>query len=400
MLGALRHRNFKLFFAGGIVSQVGTWMQTIAQSWLVLQLTHSAVAVGLVVAAQFLPVLLVGQFGGLVADRFPKRRVLLMTQVAFILPAAFLFTIEQAHVTQVWMVFGAAVATGCVSAVEVPVRQSFVIEMVGREDLMNAIALQSSIFTAASVVGPSVAGVLIATVGIQVCFLVNAVSYLAVIGALLLMSGLPAVTTRPSDGESAFQRMRAGASYAAHDPTVGMVLVAVSVFSLFAMNRQTLIPVFADTVLGVGARGYGFLMAAAGLGALGGALVMAYLGPGGADPRRQFWTAIVWTVSLVGFSISRMFVLSLFLLVITGFCQMTFLAISNTRIQTTTPDHLRGRVMALYAQAVLGVSPFGSAQAGLLAGALGPQWSMAIGAIVAGAVVVGIRVVRPGTFQG
>ncbi len=398
MLGALRHRNYRLFFGGQIVSLVGTWMQSIAQPWLVLQLTHSALAVGLVIAAQFTPVLVLGQFGGLVADRFPKRRILILTQSAFVLPALFLFAVTELHVAQVWMPFVAALLVGCINVFDVPARQAFVIEMVGREDLVNAIALNSSVFNGASVVGPSVAGVLIAALGVSLCFLANSISYFGAIAALLLMRNLPAVVRRV-DNLSAWQRLREGARYALRDPVVGMMLLAVSVFSLFAMNRLTLVPLFAEDILHMGASGFGFLMAALGLGAMTGALSLAYLADRGASGRRQFLFGVLWTLALLGFSMSRTFVLSAALLFVAGFCQMTFIAIANTRIQTATPDHLRGRVMAIYAQAMMGVTPFGSAGAGILASLWGPAWAMAIGAMIAGAVVIGIRIARPEVFE-
>jgi MFS family permease len=395
-LGALRHRNYRLFFTGQIISTVGTWMQSIAQPWLVLQLTHSGLWVGLVLAAQFTPVLVAGPIGGLVADRFPKRRILQVTQSLFVLPAFFLFAISYTHVAQVWMVFISALAWGTIQVFDVPTRQAFVIEMVGREDLMNAIALNSSVWNASAVVGPSVAGVVIAAVGVPFCFLANAVSFLGAIGALAMMRNLP-VLVPAGEPRPAFQRIKEGAAYAAHEPMVGMMLLVVAVFSLFAMNRLTLIPLFAEQVLHVGAAGFGFLMASLGLGALAGALTVAVFSRS-ADGNRQFWMAVVWTLALVAFSFSRLFALSCLFLFVSGFCQISFLAVANSRIQTATPDSLRGRVMALYAQALMGVGPIGSAQAGVLSAWLGAPWAMAIGASIAGIVVVAVRLLRPAVF--
>ena len=401
-LGALRHRNYRLFFAGQIVSLVGTWMQSIAQPWLVLQMTHNAFYVGLTLAIQFTPILLLGQFGGLIADRFPKRRILLVTQALFPLPAFALFLATDHHAVQLWMVMVAAACVGTINVFDVPARQAFVIEMVGREDLMNAIALNSSIFNASSVIGPSVAGIVIAAVGLPICFLANSLSYLAAVTALLLMRNLPRVA-RKWDGTEAdrpLTRIRQGISYAVHDPVVGMMLLAVAVFSLFAMNRLTLMPLFADQVLHVGARGFGFLMAALGIGALAGALSLAFMGERWTNGRRQFWVGLTWVVLLIGFSLSHWFYVSLVLLLGAGFCQMSFIAIANTRIQTATPDHLRGRVMALYAQAMMGTGPLGSTQAGALAFAFGPPVAMITGSIVAGSVLAAIRLARPVVFLG
>jgi MFS family permease len=396
-LGALRHRTYRLFLAGQIISTVGTWMQSVAMPWLALQLTHSGLLVGLVLAAQFLPVLLGSQFGGMVADRYRKRSVLLVTQTLFTIPSFALFAVSATGHAQYWMVVVAAVAAGTINLFDVPTRQAFLIDMVGKHDLTNAIALNSSVFNGAAVIGPSVAGLIIAAVGVPLCFLANSVSYLAAVVALLLMRDLPGLL-RERPKEPMLARIAQGASYARHEPVVGMLLIAVAVFSLFAMNRLTLIPLFADQVLHVGARGFGFLMGSMGLGALVGALTLAFSPTLGRDPRRQFWMAVIWVAALLEFSISRVFLISLATLFVAGYCQISFVATANNRIQTITPDGLRGRVMALWAQAIIGVGPIGALQAGALATLLGAPWAMAIGAVVAGTVVVGIRLLRPGVF--
>jgi MFS family permease len=396
MLGALRHRNYRFFLTGQIISTIGTWMQSVAMPWLALQLTHSGLLVGLVLAAQFMPVLLGSQFGGMVADRYRKRNVLLITQSLFTVPSFALFALTSTGHAQYWMIVVAAIATGTINLFDVPSRQSFVIEMVGKQDLMNAIALNSSVFNTAAVVGPAVAGVIIGIAGVPICFLANSVSYLAAIVALLLMRDLPALV-REHHEQPLLRRIAQGASYARHEPVVGTLLVAVAVFSLFAMNRLTLIPLFADQVLHVGAQGFGFLLGSMGLGALAGALTLAF-NPSASHPRRQFWMAMIWVAALLVFSISRVFAISLVTLFVAGYCQITFVATANNRIQSITPDHLRGRVMALYAQALIGVGPIGSTQAGALATLFGAPWAMAIGAVLAGAVVLGIRITRPYVF--
>jgi MFS family permease len=397
MLGALRHRNFRLFLTGQIISTIGTWMQSVAMPWLALQLTHSGLFVGLVLAAQFTPVLLGSQVGGMVADRYRKRNVLLVTQACFTVPSFALFALSATGHAQYWMVIVAAAATGTINLFDMPVRQSFVIDMVGRQDLMNAIALNSSVFNGAAVIGPALAGLLIGAVGVPVCFLANSVSYLAAVAALLAMRDLPALPHERRE-QPFLQRVAQGASYARRQPVVGMLLLAVAVFSLFAMNRLTLIPLFADQVLHVGARGFGFLLGSMGLGALSGALTLAFFPRLGTDPRRQLWMAMIWVAALLEFAASRVFILSMAALYVAGYCQISFVAAANTRIQTITPDHLRGRVMALYAQALIGVGPLGSTQAGALSTLLGAPWAMAIGAGVAGTVVLLIRVIRPEVF--
>ena len=398
MLGALRHRNYRLFLTGQIISTIGTWMQSVAVPWLALQLTHSGLLVGLVLAVQFTPVLLGSQFGGIVADRFRKRSILLVTQAAFTIPSFSLFLLSSSGHAMYWEVLIAAAATGTINAFDVPARQSFVVEMVGKQDLMNAIALNSSVFNGAAVVGPSVAGVIIGAVGVPVCFLANSVSYLAAVGALLLMRNLPAIVREQHD-QRWRQRLAEGASYVVREPVVGLLLIDVAVFSLFAMNRLTLIPLFADQVLHAGASGFGFLMASMGLGALVGALTLAFFPGLGANPARQFWLGLLWVAALLVFSFSRVFLLSSAALFVAGYSQISFVATANSRIQTLTPDGLRGRVMGLYAQALIGVGPLGAMQAGALATLLGAPWAMAIGATVAGAVVVATRLLRPTVFQ-
>ena len=365
--------------------------------WLALQLTHSGLLVGLVLAAQFTPVLLGGQFGGVIADRYRKRSVLLATQSLFMVPSFTLFVVSSSGHAQYWMVVIAALAVGTINLFDVPARQAFIVEMVGKQDLLNAIALNSSVFNGAAVVGPSVAGVLIAVVGVPLCFLANSLSYLGAVAALLLMRDLPALARDHAD-QPWLARLLQGISYARREPVVGMLLLLVAVFSLFAMNRLTLIPLFADQVLYVGAQGFGFLVGAMGLGAMTGALMLAFFPQLGADPRRQLWMAAIWVAALLEFSISRVFLISLVTLFVAGYAQISFLAATNNRIQTIAPDHLRGRVMGLYGQALIGVGPLGATQAGLLATLFGAPWAMAIGAAVAGSVVLAVWLLRPAVF--
>ena len=396
-LGALRHRNYRLFFAGQMISTVGTWMQSVAMPWLAFELTHSGLLVGLVLAAQFTPILVGGQFGGVVADRFHKRNVMLATQSAFMVPPFVLFVLTATGHAQYWMVIVAALTAGIINVFDVPARQAFIVEMVGKKDLTNAIALNSSVFNAAAVIGPSIAGVVIAVVGVPLCFLANSVSYLASIGALLLMRGLPRREPMVYE-ERFFTRLAEGAVYARRTPVIGGLLISVAVFSLFAMNRSTLLPLFADQVLHEGARGFGFLLAAMGLGAVCGALTLAIVPEAGTNPRRQLWVAAIWVAALLEFSISRVFLISLVALFVAGYCQISFLATTNSRLQTLSPDHLRGRVIALYVQAFAGVSPIGNVQAGLLATLFGAPWSMAIGAAAAGVAIAAVALLVPETF--
>jgi MFS family permease len=397
-MGALRHRNYRLYFIGQVISTAGTWMQSVAMPWLALTLTHDAFHVGLVLATQFTPMLVAGQFGGLLADRFPKRSILLATQAAYMVPALVLWILTAEGLAQYWMVLLAALAVGTVNVFDVPTRQAFVIDMVGREDLVNAIALNSTVFNGTAVIGPSVAGIVIGLAGVPVCFLANGVSYLGSIAALLLMTSLPSLVRNAQPG-SMLTRIREGFNYSVHHPLVGTLLLNVAVFSLFAMNRFTLLPIFADQVLHVGPTGFGFLTAAQGAGALAGALSLAVLQRRLSAGNVQFLIGLTWSIFLVAFSFSRVYPLSLLLLAIAGFCQIAFVASSNSRIQHATPDHLRGRVMALYAQALMGVGPVGSFQAGALAHFFGAPVAMGFGAVVS-ALFVGVsRLLRPEVFR-
>jgi MFS family permease len=393
----MRHRNYRLYFTGQAISTIGTWMSSIAQSWLVLQMTHSGLWVGLVLATQFTPMLVFGPLGGLVADRYPKRRILQVTQTLFILPAVFLYLISSnIHQAHVWMVLLSALLFGCIQVFDAPTRQSFAIEMVGREDLMNAIALNSSVWNTAAVIGPSVAGLLIAFVGLPFCFLINSFTYLGSITALALMRNLPVLVKAGHQG-SIWTRLLEGARFARRDIVVGPMLILTATFSLFAMNRLTLMPLFAEQVLHAGPAGFGFLMASIGLGSLTAALTLAMFARR-ASGRQQFWVGLAWAGSLAVFSFSRVFWLSALLLWISGFFQIWFLATANTRVQTHTPDNLRGRVMSLYTQSMMGTNPIGSTTAGALATALSAPVAMLIGALVASLILISVRAVRPAAF--
>ena len=397
-MGALRHRNYRLYFVGQAISTAGTWMQSVAMPWLALTLTHDAFHVGLVLATQFTPMLVAGQFGGLLADRFPKRRILVVTQTAFIVPATIMWILTGTGLAQYWMVLVAALAVGTINVFDVPTRQAFVIDMVGREDLVNAIALNSTIFNGAAVIGPSVAGVIIGLAGVPVCFLANAVSYVASIGALLLMTNLPSLVRGPGPQPPMLERLREGWAYTRQDAVVGTLLLNVAVFSLFSMNRFTLLPIFAAQVLHIGATGFGFLTASQGLGALVGALSLAVLQRRLAAGNVQFLIGVAWSIFLVGFALSRLYWLSILLLMLAGFCQIAFVATSNSRIQAETPDRLRGRVMALYAQALMGVGPVGSFQAGAIAHFFGAPIAMGFGAVVSVLFLGVSRFFRPQVF--
>jgi MFS family permease len=379
-LRAFRHRNYRLFFTGQLISLTGTWMQSVAESWLVFRLTGSSALLGVSSFASLAPVFLFATVGGTVADRVSRHRIIVATQTASMVLPLILAALTFTHTVRVWHVFVLAACLGIVNAFDIPARQSFLVEMVGRDDLMNAIALNSSMVNGARVVGPAIAGLLVAAVGEGWCFLLNGLSYVAVITGLLMMH----VPARPRTiaHRSAWRDTVEGFRFVAHAAPVRALLILLGVISFAGMPYSVLMPVFAQSILHGGARGLGLLMGASGLGALGGALSLV---------RRQGvrglgrWVATAsaaFGVALVAFSLSRMFWLSAVLLVPVGASMMVEMASSNTLIQAMVPDALRGRVMAVYSMMFMGMAPFGALFAGWMAERLGAPATVAVGGFV------------------
>ncbi len=390
VLRAFRHRNYQLFFGGQLISLIGTWMQTVAQSWLVYQLTGSAVLLGSIGFAGQIPVFLLAPFGGSVADRYSRRHIVIATQVSAMLLAFILAALTLAGRVHVWHIFVLAALLGVVNAFDIPARQAFVVEMVGREDLVNAIALNSSMFNVARMIGPAVAGLLVDTIGEGWCFFANGVSYLAVIAGLLLMTAT-ARTRVPVPG-SALASIIEGFRYVKGTGPIRALLLLLGLISVVGLPYAVLMPIFADQILHGGPRGLGILMSAIGVGALVGALTLAAK-KGIHD--LGHWvalSAIGFGVGLVLFSLPRSFWLSAALLLPVGFSIMVEMASSNTLIQSLVPDSLRGRVMAVYSMMFMGMAPFGSLLAGALAHRLGAPMTVAAGGVVciAGAAVFGL----------
>ncbi len=384
---ALHHRNFRLFWFGQLISLVGTWMQSIGQDWLVLTLSHNnAFLLGTVGALQFLPVLILSLFGGVIADRWPKRRVLLVTQTSAMLLALTLCALTATHVVQVWHIFVLATLLGVVNAVDMPTRQSFVIEMVGREDVMNAVALNSSLFNAARILGPGAGGLLIGWLGIPPLFLFNGLSYIAVLVGLALIRSKDLFTTvRPQSAaglRASLAQLGEGLRYVRQTTTLLVIVFVVGVVSIFALNLNVILPLFAATVLNVGASGYGLMSATIGVGALVGALVIA---AAGRKPRVSVLLLSGASLALceLVFALSRFLPLSLLLLACIGFATVTFAATANTAMQTGSPDHLRGRIMGLYVVVFIGSTPIGNLFIGGLAGIWGPPLSLIVCAAIA-----------------
>ncbi len=383
---ALQHRNFQLFFGGQIISLTGTWMQTVAQSWLVYHMTGSSLQLGKVGFFGQIPVFLLAPLGGMVADRVDRRRVVVGTQVASMILAFILAALTLSHHVKVWHLFLLSALLGVVNAFDIPARQSFLSDMVGREDLMNAIALNSSMFNGARIIGPAVAGLVVARIGEGWCFFSNAVSYIAVIIGLLMMK----VHCVPRGGElGPWESLREGFQFVNRTIPIRALLLLLGLVSLVCMPYTVLMPIFADKILHGGPRALGTLMGATGIGAMFGALTLASRkGVRGLGR----WVAVAagsLGVSLIAFSFSRVEWLSTLLLLPVGYFMMLEMSSSNTLIQSMTPDALRGRVMAVYSMMFMGMAPFGALFGGILADRLGAPVTVAIGGLGAifGAVV-------------
>jgi MFS family permease len=390
---ALRHRNFQLFFSGQLISLIGTWMQTVAQSWLVYRLTGSGLQLGAVGFASQIPVFLFAPIGGIVADRTNRKHVVIGTQVASMLLAFVLAALTLSHTVdhRVWLIYVLAALLGVVNAFDIPGRQSFLVDMVGKEDLMNAIALNSSMFNGARVVGPAVAGVLVARLGEGWCFFANGVSYLAVITGLMLMSiHAPA---RVSANTSPWEHLVEGFQFVSRTAPIRALLILLGLVSAAGMPYSVLMPIFADKILHHGGQGLatligshdlgavrlGILMGAAGVGALLGALTLAMrTGVKGLGT----WVSVCcagFGISLMLFSFSKSFWLSVLLLLPVGYFIMLQMSSSNTLIQVMVPDTLRGRTMALYSMMFMGMAPVGALLGGALSDRLGAGLTVAIG---------------------
>jgi predicted MFS family arabinose efflux permease len=377
---ALRHRNFRLYLAGQAVSLVGTWLQSVAQSWLVYRLTDSPLLLGLAGFAGQAPVFFLAVVGGTLADRVDKRRLLVGTQAASAACAAALAVLTLSGRVTIVQVFVIAAALGAVNAFDIPTRQAFVAEMVGRDDLPNAIALNSSAVNAARIAGPALAGILVGLVGEGWCFAINAASFGTVILALLTMRLGPRTARR--QGGSAASEIREAAAFAlAHSPIRDLLLL-LGVVSLVGMPYAVLMPVFADRVLGGGAETMGVLLGAAGVGALAAALALAVRASPRGLGRWVAGSAVGFGVALVAFSLARGLAPACLALLVAGFCLMTQMAASNTLLQVLTPDRLRGRIMAFYSMMFMGMAPFGALGAGAAAARLGAPLTVALGGLV------------------
>jgi len=388
---AFRHRNYRLFFGGQAISLVGTWMQQVAQAWLVLTVTNGdPLWLGVVAAAQFLPVMILGLFAGILADVLPKRQTLLAVQVVMMVLAAILAVLTATGLVQVWMIVLLAVLLGCANAVDMPVRQSFAYEMVGPRDVGNAVALNSAMFNGARVVGPAIAGLTIGVFGIATAFAINAASFLAVIVGLWLMRDselrLPRLVPRPKSIREVFVNLAEGLRFVRNTPVVLMAVTVVGLVATVGMNFTVLIPPLAANVLHSDATGYGFLMTASGLGALGAAVALVI--GGRPHPVRVAGGALVLGVASVLLATSTSFPVSLALMIAIGAGGITMAATANATIQLAVPDGLRGRVMSVYTTVFSASIPIGGIAFGAMASNFGSSVAIGVGGVLT--VIVGV----------
>lgn len=374
---ALHHRNFRIFFFGQGVSLIGTWMQTVAQAWLVLTLTNSPFLLGVVNALQFAPVMLFSLFGGAVADRLPKRTLIFTTQTVLMALALLLSLLTWTGLVRYWHVAVLATLLGIVNSFDMPARQSFLVELVGRRDLMNAIALNSANFNAARIIGPAIAGFVIARFGLAPAFFLNGLSFLAVLWALLQIEPLP---IDPSPPGNLLREIKEGLRYIVRTPAVLTALALLGAVSTAVLNFNVLMPVLARSVLRGDARSYGLLMAAMGVGAFTGALVLAGASRLGPRWELRYGGAAAVSLAVLGMGFVGDLRLAAGLAGVAGFSMIAFTATTNTSVQVLVPDNLRGRVMSVYTLLFAGSTPAGA----LLTGGVMDLWGPRAGFFVAG----------------
>ena len=379
MFSSLSIRNFRVYWLGMLVSLTGTWIQQVAQSWLVFQLTNSALLLGVVGFLNSIPVLILSLFGGVLADRLNKRVILITTQVAFMLLAFILAILTQFKVITPFQIIIIAILNGVVMAFDAPARQSIVVEFVGKQHLFNAIALNSVAFNSSRVIGPALAGILVAAIGMSGCFYINGISFLAVIIALYSIN----MGRRQSVSKSsAFKDLRDGLVFIKGNRLILALIAIIAVVSLFGVAHVILMPIFANDILKVGVKGLGVLMSSAGCGALLGALILARLGDFRYKGKLLLFSAMLFSISLIIFSLSRAYLLSIFALILIGLSSVTAMALVNTILQVKVEDRFRGRVMSVYMLTFAGMMPFGNLIAGSLAHTMGVSFAVLSGGII------------------
>lgn len=391
--GSLRVYNYRLYFFGQMISLVGTWMQTTGQAYLVLKLTGSAAALGTVTALQFLPITLFTLFGGVFADRWPKRRMLIITQTLALFQALALGLLVATDSVELWHVYVLAACLGTINALDAPVRQTFAVELVGREQLVNAVALNSSIFNVARIAGPGVAGLTIAYVGMASTFFINAGSFVFVIVAYLLMRpGEFHVSAKRLAKGNALSQVAEGIRYSVKTPSLLFLFIMLAAIGTFGFNFTVVIPLIAEFVLKVGPERFGLLTACMGAGSLGAALVLAATGR--ASMRTLVVAALAFSVLLGAIALSRSFALTAALLVLFGVSSLVFSTTINTTLQISVPDELRGRVMSIFFLLMAGSTPIGGALTGYMADHIGVPRTIGIDAAICAAGVIAALMYR------
>jgi MFS family permease len=378
---SLRHRNFRLFFGGQTISLLGSWMQSVALSWLVLVLTNSSFYLGLVGALQAVPILIFSFMSGVVADRFHKQRLLYLTQGGMMVVAIFLGFLVISHALNIWLLCLLTFLAGTGLAFDIPVRQAFIVEMVGKADLPNAIALNSTMFNGTRILGPALAGFLIAQVGMANCFFINAISFLAVLLALFLMELPPPVKMPRVPMRAALAELR---DYVKENQNLKLILILMTLVSVFGSSYFVLMPILARNVLGAGPGGFGILMATGGLGAFTGGLALARRLTRRPPMPSFIWGLAIFLVGLFALSLCRNFHLAMGAMFLIGAGVVTQLSTGNSLIQLNVPDQLRGRMMSLFSLIIVGSVPFGSMLYGIVATYLGPSLTLTLGSLTAG----------------
>lgn len=391
---ALRHRNYRLYAAGQIVSLVGTFMQSTALSWLVYRLTHSEILLGTTYFCSQFPVFALGPIGGIVSDRFSRYRIVILTQTLSLVQATLLAAITISGHVKVWEILCLATALGAINAFDMPARQSLIIELASREDLLSAIAINSAIFNSARVFGPSAGGFLVAFFSEGTCFAANAVSFLGVIACLAAMRLRP--RPRAKSDESSWSHLKEGFRFAWEHRQYRLLFLMLAMMTTAGAPALVLMPFFAGDMFHRGSQGLGFLTGAMGAGAVIGTLVLARRTETQGLSRVVFYSAVVLGVSFAVFSYSPYFWLSMCIMPFIGFSVMRQMASANTLIQTFVPDHFRGRMMSLYAMTVVGLGPLGSLAAGALAHRYGPRFTVLMGGVLSlvAAVTVGLKLCK------
>jgi len=385
---ALSHKNFRIYLMGMTVSLIGTWMQNIAQPWLAYSLTNSPFLHSLIGALQFTPVLLFSLFAGALVDRFPKKKILILTQSASLIITLILAVLVWTGHVRYWHIVIMATALGVVNTLDMPTRQSFVIELVGKEDLMNAIALNSTVFNMSRVIGPAVAGVIMAYAGISTCFFINALSYAAVLISLFFIR-TNTVTRVREESTRIFMDIKEGLRYICHNHVLFATLIVVAIVGTFAPNFSVLVPVFAKEVLKQQETGFGFLMSLLGVGSFFGAIFIASLSKSGPNKFIMYMVPLIVGMFLIFTGLTNVYILTGLFLAVTGFFFVSFSSNANSFMQLNTSEEYRGRVMSVYALVFGGSTPLGNLYAGVIAERL----SARMGFAACGGIIIVLMIV-------